>query len=51
MNVAGWIVMLGSVGFVTCLLGWCIYKVVSTPGATDHIHSQADITTPDTQNE
>jgi len=49
MTVGGWIVMLLSVGGVTSLLGWCIYKVVSTPGSSGHLHAQADIETPDTE--
>jgi len=48
MSLGGWIIMLLSVGGVTSLLGWCIYKVLSTPGAGEHLHSQADIETPDT---
>jgi len=39
--------MILSVGGMTALLGWCIYKVVATPGSTEHLHSQADIETPD----
>lgn len=49
MTLGGWIVMGLSVGGMTFLLGWCIYKVISTPGSTEHIHSQADIETPDTE--
>ena len=51
MTPGGWIIMLLSVGGVTSLLGWCIYKVVATPGSTEHLHSQADIETPDTVDE
>ncbi len=47
MTFGGWIIMTVSVGGVTMLLGWCIYKVVSTPGSSKHLHSQADIETPD----
>jgi hypothetical protein len=47
MTPAGWIVMIVSVGCVSGLLGWCIYKVLSTPGSTEHLHSQMDIETPD----
>ena len=47
MNTGGWIIMLLSVGFVTGLLAWCIWKVLSTPGETQRLHSQADIETPD----
>jgi hypothetical protein len=47
MTWGGWIVMIASVGGVTGLLAWCIYKVASTPGSSEHLHSQADIETPD----
>lgn len=47
MTLGGWIIMLISVGGVTGLLSWCIYKVISTPGSTEHLHTQADIETPD----
>ena len=47
MTVGGWIVMLAAVGGVTGLLSWCIYKVTATPGSTKHLHTQADIETPD----
>lgn len=43
MTIGGWITMLLSVGFVTGLLSWCIYKVLTTPEATKHIHAQTDI--------
>lgn len=39
----GWIMMLVSVGGMTFFLAWCVYKVVATPGSTEHLHSQADI--------
>lgn len=38
MTLAGWIVMLASVGGVTALFAWSIWKVVSTKGETEHIH-------------
>lgn len=38
MTTAGWIIMLLSVGSVSLLLVWCIYKVLTTPEETDHIH-------------
>jgi len=47
MTIGGWIIMALSVGFVTGLLSWCIYKVLSTPGETEHLHSPVDIETPD----
>ena len=48
MSAGGWIIMILSVGFVTVLFVWCIYKVLTTPDASQHLHSQADIETPDT---
>ena len=35
LNTAGLLTLLLSVGGVTLLLGWCIYKVLSAP-ARDH---------------
>ena len=43
MITGGWIVMIVSVGFMTGLLAWCIYKVMATPGTSEHLHSPADI--------
>ncbi len=47
MTLGGWIIMFISVGFVTALLVWSLWKVLSTPGSTEHLHSQVDIRTPD----
>lgn len=47
MTIGGWIIMTLSVGFVTALLAWCVYRVVTTPGSTEHLHAQTDISTPD----
>jgi len=47
MTLGGWIIMVLSVGFVTLLLAWCIWRVVATPGSTEHLHSQVDIDTHD----
>jgi len=46
MTLGGWIIMLLSVGGVTALFIWCIYKVLSTPGETEHVHG-FEIETPD----
>lgn len=43
LTPGGWTVMLLSVGFVTLLLAWCIWKVLATPGETGKLHAQADI--------
>lgn len=47
MTAGGWFMMaLGVIG-MTGLLIWCICKVLATPGATEHLHSQVDIDTGD----
>jgi putative flippase GtrA len=38
MTAMGWLIMFISVGTVTTLLVWCIYKVLTTPEETEHIH-------------
>ena len=35
MTVAGWIIMLCSIGFVVGLLAFCFYRVLSKPAAAD----------------
>ena len=37
MTPGGWIIMVVSVSSVTLAMAWCIYKVLKTPGETDHI--------------
>ena len=46
MTTAGWIIMISSITTVTFALGWCIYKVLSTPGEAEHLHG-IDQHTPD----
>jgi hypothetical protein len=46
MTPGGWIIMLVSVGSVTALFLWCIWKVLTTPGESDHVHG-FEIETPD----
>ena len=48
MTTLGWIIMIVTITGMTALLTWCIYKVIATPGATKHIHSQVDIDPHDT---
>lgn len=43
MTAAGWMVMGIAVLGMTGLLVWCIWKVLSIPGSTTHLHSPADI--------
>jgi len=42
MTQAGWIIMSLAVGGMTFLAGWCTLKVIFTPSASEHLHSQAD---------
>lgn len=46
MTTSGFIVMLISVGTVTVLFGWCIWKVLTTPNESEHLHA-VDLHTPD----
>ena len=45
MTLAGWILMLSSVGFVLALTGYCFWRVLRTPVAKDHMHAPLDIDT------
>lgn len=46
MTTGGWIILIMSVGTVTALFSWCIYKVFTTPVETEHMHG-FEIETPD----
>jgi hypothetical protein len=46
VSTGGWINLLLSVGSVTVLFGWCIYKVVSTPEKQEKLHG-FEFETPD----
>ena len=46
MTPGGWIILIISVGTVTALFSWCIYKVFTTPGETEHMHG-FEFETPD----
>ena len=46
MNSGGWFIMFLSVGTVSLLFAWCIYKVLSTPGETERLHG-FEMETPD----
>lgn len=46
MTLGGWLIMLVSVGSVTILFIWCIWKVLTTPGETEHMHG-FEFETPD----
>lgn len=38
MTLSGWIIMFISVGSVTALLSWCVYKVLTIPRETERVH-------------
>lgn len=44
MNFAGILIMLVSVGGVYAFFGWCLYKVLTTPGETEHMHGVGEHT-------
>jgi len=44
MTFWGWVIMLVSVGSVCMLFVWCMYKVLSTPEETDHLHGFSEET-------
>ncbi len=46
MTIGGWIILTVSVGTVTALFIWCIFKVIRTPGETKHMHG-FEFETPD----
>lgn len=45
MTFAGWCLMIGSVGSILTLVGWCFYRVLRVPVAKDHLHAPLDIDT------
>lgn len=47
MTLAGWILMLASVGFVLALTVYCFYRVLRTPAPKEHLHAPLDIDTRD----
>lgn len=47
MTAGGLLIMIASVGAVTVLFGWCIYKVLTTPAETDKVHGSGLQHTPD----
>ena len=50
MTVGGWIIMIVSVGSVTCLFSWCIHRVLTTSEEEeDNVHG-TEIETPDPKN-
>jgi hypothetical protein len=50
MTQSGWIIMLLSVGSVTVLFVWCLYRVLSYRPPPEKLHG-FDIDTQDTEND
>lgn len=50
MTFAGWVLMLGSVGFVLVLSGYCFYRVLRAPVTRGHLHAPLDIETDEHEN-
>jgi len=50
MSIGGWIVMSLSVGSVVSLFGWCLWRVLTIPEETEHLHG-FDSHTPDEEND
>jgi len=38
MDTGGWIIMICSVSAVVLLFIWCLVKVLTTPGESEHMH-------------
>ena len=47
MTPAGWIIMLSSVGTVTMLFVWCLYRVLAHQPPPETLHGIDDIVTDD----
>jgi hypothetical protein len=47
MTTGGLLIMIASVGTVTVLFGWCIWKVLTVPAEVDKVHGVVEKHTPD----
>ena len=47
MTLAGWVMMILSVGFVLSLTIFCFYRVLRMPKTTEHMHAPLEIDTHD----
>ena len=45
MTVAGWILLLASVGTILTLASYCFYRVLTTDVTKGHLHAPLDIDT------
>jgi hypothetical protein len=50
MSTAGWIILILSVGTFSSLFVWCIWKVMTIPGESEHVHG-FEVETPDVSKE
>ena len=51
MTAAGWIIMLSSVGAVTLLFVWCLWRVLAHKPSPEKLHGIDDIPTGDAEKE
>ena len=51
MTTAGWIIMLLSVGSVTLLFVWCLYRVLAYKPPVGKLHGIDDIDTKDSDSD
>ncbi|HVR29384.1 MAG TPA: hypothetical protein VMS86_07585 [Thermoanaerobaculia bacterium] len=47
MEPMGWVFMIGSISMVIALVVFCYWKVLTSPRATEHMHTPLDIDTHD----
>lgn len=47
MTGGGWVFMIGSLGFVLGLVGFCFSRVLRKPSAANHMHAPLEIDTQD----
>jgi hypothetical protein len=47
MTTSGLLIMIASVGTVTMLFAWCVWKVLCCPEQTDNVHGVVSKHTPD----
>jgi len=51
MTLAGWIIMCLSVGLVTVLFIWCLYRVLAYKPPVEKLHGIDDIDTHDVESD
>ncbi len=45
LSPSGWTVMIGCIGLVLTLAGFCFWRVMRSPAPTEHLHGTLDIET------